>query len=330
MNGDQSVAEILLPWARTELTNDIDVHARVNGSWSLNYEQLSTGRFRGEFIMAQLPGVQLIEEHTSLGLRQRGWLGDSVYGFAMSLQASSPVFFNGQKVPANGIMCGRGNQIDILTPARHTLIAMVVERSLLNPLWERMYHRPLASWLEHQLVLESSSAMASALRLRHVQVLQNTLSLALQYPDSSEHRQLRDDILIDWIEALPPFVDTSDIDSRDRRRRMVDMACDLMIGSCDEPLSILQVCSRVGASRRKLNYCFQDVLGISPTHYLRALRLNGVNRALKIPNAATSVQDVATRWGFWHFGQFAKDYKRHFAELPSDTLRLAKKRLGLM
>jgi len=30
---------------------------------------------------------------------------------------------------------------------------------------------------------------------------------------------------------------------------------------------------------------------------------------------------VANAWGFWHMGQFARDYRRLFGELPSDTLR---------
>lgn len=315
-------------WARAVLTFDIDAHAAAQGAWLLGYEQLSQGSFRGELTMVQLDGLRLFGERTSLALRQRGQLGDNVYGFAMSEQAPSPVFFNGQKVGPDAIMCGRGNQIDLVTPAHHSLIAIVVERSLLNPLWERMYQKPLAGWLEHQLVLEASSAAADALRHRHMQVLQQSLALAQQYPDPSGLRQLRDDILIEWIEALPPSVDISDLDTLERRKRMVDKACELMLAHPDEPLSILQVCSRVGASRRKLNYCFQDVLGTSPTQYLRALRLNGVRRGLKNASPSDTVQDVAARWGFWHLGQFSLDYKKQFFELPSETLGRAKKHKG--
>ncbi|MCY1555380.1 Helix-turn-helix domain protein [compost metagenome] len=109
---------------------------------------------------------------------------------------------------------------------------------------------------------------------------------------------------------------------------MVDKACELMMANPDEPPSILDVCSRVGASRRKLNYCFQDVLGTSPTQYLRALRLNGVRRGLREAEPGATVQDVAARWGFWHLGQFSLDYKKHFFELPSETLARARKGKG--
>lgn len=315
-------------WARSVLTFDIDAHAAAQGDWALRYEQLSSGSFRGELTMVQLEGLRLFGEKTNLSLRQRGRLGDQVYGFAMSAEPTGDVYFDGRKVHADAILCGSGREIDFVTPARHHLIASAVERSLLNPLWESMYQKPVAAWLEHQVELLPTPENAAALRTRHLQVLNEALSLAQHFPDASGLRKLRDDILIEWIEALPPSVDISDLDSLARRKRLVDKACDLMMANPDEPPSILDVCSRVGASRRKLNYCFQDVLGTSPTQYLRALRLNGVRRGLREAGAGATVQDVAARWGFWHLGQFSLDYKKHFFELPSETLSRARKSKG--
>ena len=307
-------------WARAVLTFDVDAHAAAQGEWALHYEQLSSGSFRGELSMAQLDGLRLFGEKTNLSLRQRGRLGNEVYGFAMSAESAEGVYFDGRKVHPDAVMCGRGNQIDLVTPPNHRLIAVVVDRSLLNPLWESMYHKPLATWLERQMELLPSPASAEALRSKHLRVLKEALALAQHVTDVSCLHQLRDDILIEWIEALPPAVDTSDLDSLARRKRMVDKACELMTANPDEPPSILDLCSRVGASRRKLNYCFQDVLGTSPTQYLRALRLNGVRRSLREAAPSATVQDIAARWGFWHLGQFSLDYKKHFFELPSETL----------
>jgi AraC family ethanolamine operon transcriptional activator len=60
-------------------------------------------------------------------------------------------------------------------------------------------------------------------------------------------------------------------------------------------------------------------------HYWRAMRLNRVRRDLKRAGGAeTSIYDVAVQHGFWHFSQFSLDYKRHFSELPSETLRRAR------
>jgi AraC family ethanolamine operon transcriptional activator len=46
-----------------------------------------------------------------------------------------------------------------------------------------------------------------------------------------------------------------------------------------------------------------------------------VRQELKVAPAGTaSVREIARRWGFWHTGEFAADYRRLFGELPSETL----------
>jgi len=50
------------------------------------------------------------------------------------------------------------------------------------------------------------------------------------------------------------------------------------------------------------------------------VRLSGVRRDLRRAEAGVKIADVANRWGFWHLGQFAADYRRQFCELPSETL----------
>jgi len=49
--------------------------------------------------------------------------------------------------------------------------------------------------------------------------------------------------------------------------------------------------------------------------------LNNVKKELrKSSSSSTKIADIANQHGFWHMGQFAKDYKILFVELPSDTL----------
>ena len=82
----------------------------------------------------------------------------------MALQDSPDLFFNGQRDPSHAFMCGKGDEVDLTTPPHFTLIAVVVERSLLNPLWERMYQKPPAHWLEKQLVLPTTDIKSQNLR----------------------------------------------------------------------------------------------------------------------------------------------------------------------
>jgi AraC family ethanolamine operon transcriptional activator len=90
----------------------------------------------------------------------------------------------------------------------------------------------------------------------------------------------------------------------------------------DVPPTIRDICQNVGVSQKTLEYAFLDHFGVTPKRYLQTYRLNGVRKVLRQadPNS-TKIADVANYWGFWHMGQFAKDYRTLFGELPSETLR---------
>jgi AraC family transcriptional regulator, ethanolamine operon transcriptional activator len=306
-------------WRHFVETDDIDTHANSQPDWALRYEQLSGGSFQGMVRHLQLPGVRLVHEGASRAMRQRGALGHDSYGFALAIDLPGAAFFNGQRLDANSIMAGRADDLDLCSPEMFSMIGAVVSTELLSSLWEQMHQTRLAPWLDAQLVVRAQPETVQTLRSLHLDTLSTMTAPTM---DDTALLQLRDAILIEWIEALPASADTSELKTAAARKRVVDRACDLLLSHAAEPMSILQLCSRIGASRRKLNYCFQDVLGTTPVKYLRAVRLNGVRRELKaVRDAHTGVQDVATRWGFWHLGQFSLDYKRQFGELPSTTLR---------
>ena len=307
-------------WRLDAATGDAQSQARAQPDWQQEYRQLSAGLFQGRVQHVQLPGMRLVLEHSNRVLHQRGDLGRGAYGFAMPLALSEPGFFNGQRFELDSLLLGRGDELDLRTPTELSLMAVVVETELLQPLWQRMYQKPLAGWLEHQLVVPARPAAAQALRRLHTDLMTRLLDPDSSWQDDTALRQVRDALLIEWIEVIPERVDISSLPSVTARRQLVDRVCGLMLAQPDEPLSMLALCSQVGASLRKLNCCFQDVLGTSPMKYLRALRLNGVRRELRAGGVA-AVQDAAAHWGFFHMGQFSTDYKKQFGELPSATLR---------
>lgn len=317
-------------WSWRVTTDDLDVHARSQPGWELHYEQLTPGRFAGLIHHEMLPGMRLVHERCNVGVRQTGHFPEGHVGFALSLETVGAAIFNGQRVEPDAIMLGRHGALDLCTPAPYALIAVVVDDELLVPLWQSLYGRPPSAWMESQLAVPGRAPLVASLRELHLRTMAEAASrLALGGgggADETSARQLRDALLIEWLEALPDSVDPSALPSALTRKRLVDKACALMLEHADEPLSMLDVCRRVGASRRKLNYCFQDALGTSPVKYLRAVRLNGVRRDLLA--GAPSVQAAAARWGFWHLGQFSRDYKQQFGELPSMTLKGASSRIA--
>jgi AraC family ethanolamine operon transcriptional activator len=117
------------------------------------------------------------------------------------------------------------------------------------------------------------------------------------------------------------LLDVGEADTRSgpsRNWKLVGTVRELVEASADCPLSVAELCLRLGVSRRTVQYAFDEILGTNPASYLRAVRLDRVRKDLL---HAGSVTDAATRWGFWHFGHFSNDYREQFGELPSETLR---------
>lgn len=307
-------------WTLT--THDIDAYASGQNGWHLECDMLSGGSFAGFLDHVQLPGLRLVRESANRALRQHGEMNPACCGFALSCRQDGEARFSGQRLDTESAMIGRCDELDLCSPPGFELTGIVVDNALLQSLAERLYDREPPAWLAQRVVLHFDAATVQGLR-RTLQGAFEALDTApALLDDPAATLQLRDEVLLAWLGALPEAVDLRELRSTEARRRVVRRACDFMMARPDEPLSMLDVCSRIGASQRKLNYCFQETLGLSPARYLRALRLNGVRRELKRPRpGAACVQDIAAHWGFWHLSQFATDYRRQFGELPSQTLQ---------
>jgi len=110
--------------------------------------------------------------------------------------------------------------------------------------------------------------------------------------------------------------------TRRAHHRVVRIAEDYALAHIGERLHVTGLCEAAAVSERTLQYAFKEVMGMTPVAFLTRLRLHRVRQALRAatPRSAT-VTAQAMRWGFWHFGDFSRAYKRCFGELPSVTLR---------
>ena len=105
----------------------------------------------------------------------------------------------------------------------------------------------------------------------------------------------------------------------------LDAAEQYMRANAHLPLSLGDVCQAAGVNARTLQHSFRRKRGCTPMEFLRNVRMEQVRRGLLQPLDETSVSSVASRWGFLHFGRFSGEYRQAFGELPSETLRRARK-----
>lgn len=96
---------------------------------------------------------------------------------------------------------------------------------------------------------------------------------------------------------------------------------DYIQNNLSEITTINQICKKIKIPERHIRWLINEKYDISPKAYLNKLRLNEVRKNLKINTENSSIIKIASEYNFWHMGQFSKDYKNLFGELPSETLK---------
>lgn len=105
-----------------------------------------------------------------------------------------------------------------------------------------------------------------------------------------------------------------------RRQRGLHLAIEFIDEHFQNNPNIPGICDATGLSWRSLDRAFKESFGIGPKRYLLNLRLLNARRQLKRAPPNTKIADIANNLGFWHMGDFAREYRKMFCELPGKTL----------
>ena len=317
-------ARELAPFSVTRRTSsDIDEQAAGLRDWNQVYEQMTPGRFVGGLHEMCFAGIQLFHESTSQAVHEAGapWPGARAFGVPVRMDGVGR--FRGEPVDADALVTlGARDELDFYTPRGFEIFGLVVDERALEAHARQVEHRDLAAAVAGKGVLKPGAERLSDLRRLLSSAMQSldVNPIALQYRQTQ--RVLAQSMLGAVVKVVVGDEETPRCPAAcTGRGNVVDAAKAFMRSRIAEPITVADLCRELGVSRRTLQYCFHEVLGINPVAFLRAMRLNGVRRSLKGAGPADTVQDVAARWGFWHLGHFVTDYKRMFGELPSETLR---------
>lgn len=89
----------------------------------------------------------------------------------------------------------------------------------------------------------------------------------------------------------------------------------MMLDHLQAPLSLDEICLRLGIQQRRLRRLFQRALGVSPMRYYQALRLTEAR--FMLVNTDLPTTEVALACGFESASTFARAFKGHFGFSPS-------------
>ncbi|MGE3598490.1 MAG: helix-turn-helix domain-containing protein [Dehalococcoidia bacterium] len=311
-------------------SDDACVHSRSATDWSHVYEQLQPGRFHGTHAEAWLGPVQICYERVDGAFKYygRAWHGSRV--FLSFLPGSGDIHYDGRPVANEVLLTNRWDAVDRVTCSRQAeLLVVTIDEAFFERYAAEVAGRtffasddgsPVVCTRDKRLVSAFERSVADALA-----ALSDNPGL---FDDDMARRAIRHSILgplCDVLLAQPP--DEMRLPSSSTRSYIVDKAIEFIEAKLADQLSIPDVCATIRVCERTLRYSFEQVLGVTPSQYIRATRLNRVRRELAT-GRQSSIESAAVRWGFWHMGHFARYYRQTFGEHPSATIQAAPKARG--
>jgi AraC family ethanolamine operon transcriptional activator len=307
----------------SHVTHDVDDQAESLNGFRQFYEQLGRGRFHGEVWHLMSSTGFLLRERANRSLRQHFRPPPEHVTLAVPLAVAPGSVFAGRPIERESLLvldCDR--EYDLLAAGELDVIGLSVHQSLLDTLapskveWLRdaqaESHLALtpdaAAAIRHMLLAVSRDAEADIGSLTELAAEVALLSATLTQTVLLAMNGGRSDHATN----IPRRADT--------RLKVVKRAVEFMRAHLHDVIDIADICTAACASRRSLQYCFEEFMHTTPQAYLRALRLNEARRALKLADGQ-AITALASELGFASASHFTRHYKLMFDELPSETLK---------
>ena len=301
--------------------SDLDQFGEFVGTWDLFFLQLAKGGI--DVHIAQLVRQRLLIEYCQLSNKvdQRGTSPEGFWTFAFA-QGPKIIWRNTDVQADQIIIYSPCSEIDCVSWPGFEVVTLSVHEELLMQVCERFKHGSMSEMLKDKEVVITNPLQTRMFRQRLLNILNstsNSVSIANQIILHSVTE-------VEIIEELCALLSSSAINesrvSSPLRLRAIRVAREFMDQHPSENITVSELCNVTGVSLRTLQYAFMEHLGAPPKKFINMSRLRRVHRDLltSSPNE-TTITTECSKWGFWHMGQFGRDYKAVFGCLPSETLR---------
>ena len=282
--------------------------------WEMDFRQLDAGAMSTEVAVRMGRKSALLNIRMNKRVHQRGACPDGWSTFGLS-QGGTVSTWQGQSLETDAFLTfGDNDGFDGVTTDTFFGDVLSFETATLEAFADTCGFAIDGQGPATRLLPSHESA-------RRMADLKRKLRRALADPDEPFNTAIEEALMIDALSLLSDGEVHEDKSSAQVRVRAVERALEIMRSNLVEPISIEDLCRASGGSWRTLDRGFKDRFAHGPKAYYNMLRLNEVRRELLAGSQSEKIVEIANRYGFWHMGQFAQDYRKFFDELPSKTLR---------
>jgi AraC-like DNA-binding protein len=295
--------------------SDIDSLGRLAG-WDLDFRQLDPGAVEIRSRWLAGPNTNILGFRISRGFHQRGYPPRETLTFGIPLVGLRD--WRGRSIEAPALVdFNHVWGLDCVSTQRFAGVTLAVNVNFLNTVCEA-FQLPLYEDL-HQAKSGSVVPQSDAALSLRDRLLRHLDGVPGRFDEEQESQ-----VVVDLLAALTATSCREDSTSAHVRSRVVTAAVEYVEDHRNEAITVGDICRDTGVSWRTLDRAFRERFGIGPKAYATRRRLQGARQDLLTGPAGVRISDIANAWGFWHMGQFARDYRRLFGELPSQTARSAR------
>ena len=301
---------------------DFEHFGEATRGWDFDFRQLDRGPLEADLLQVGVGPVVVMQARFNRRFDQRGGAPPGLRTFALAEERVDVEWCGHSVSDANVNTFSRGGEFHAVSPPGFGVHTVSVADEVLDGVAQTLGLGALPQLLDGAARAARCDAEAVD---EYRASLRRVCAAVCQRPSSLQSAGLREEIQFEiparLLQTLAASRGRLDPPGFGARALALRRAVPYIEEHRHQPLTVRDVCAAARVSWRTLDYAFRERFGVTPKEYLTALRLDGVRRELVPTTPPVKVVDVANRWGFWHMGQLAADYRRQFGELPSETLR---------
>ena len=301
--------------------SDIDELSQMPLGWDIDFRQLDRGALDTQLEMIMLASANLMRLRFSRSFHQQGALIPGFRTFGFLDQGVSGTRWYGRDVDDSSFLSFHPEgEFEAVAASGFQAFTLSYDEQQLVDIAETLKIPSIATALGSSEMNLTNVHAVAALRNRVGHLFAAIAKKPSMLEFAGIRNELENEIPVQILSTLPASSDSKRRPSIRARDQALKLSLSFIDENAHKAPTVLEICRASGVSWRTLNYTFREHFGITLKRYLTLTRLNAVRKDLLAAEPSMTVVSVASHWGFWHMGQFAADYRRHFGELPSETL----------
>jgi AraC family ethanolamine operon transcriptional activator len=305
------------------ICDDFDQFKEAASKWSLDFKQLDSGKFNGEFALLDMGNVLLASIQINRQIEQKSVSPKGYRTFGILADNKHSFIWRGHTFKGNNLLVvPKSGEVEAICYPGFQLFTVSIADD-----WIESYCEGLGS--KESKILNNGIEVLG-LNNKSMKIIRQKfqhLFAEVNHKPQIIHNKTYQRNIIDEISGIlltNTIYENSLIQLPSNRIRDVSLQKALeYINTCGSDLpTVVELCLISGASQRTLEYAFKERYRIGPKNYMNKLRLNNVYSTLKKADPdQTKILELAYQNGFTHMGQFCADYKKLFGEIASTTLK---------